>query len=76
MAGGQDSIDSQGAQGKEENEDATRDDIIEILKMLFGILGKKIDENTEAVKGTGGIFNSNENMGGFTNASTTKNSSW
>ena len=77
MAGGQDSIDAQGTQGKEENEDATRDDIIEILKMLFGSLGDKIDENTEAVKGTGSVFNSNDNtMVGFTNAATTKNSGW
>ena len=74
MASGQDDIDSQGAQGKEENEDATRDDIIEILKMLFGLLGEKIDENTQAVRG-GGLFNSdNTGVGGFTNASTTLNS--
>jgi hypothetical protein len=77
MSDGQDDKDSQGAQGKEENEDATRDDIIEILKMLFGMIGKKIDENTDAVKGTGGVFNSNDStMGGFTNAATTKNSGW
>lgn len=77
MSDGQDDIDSQGAAGKENNEDATRDDIIDILKMLFGMLGKKIDENTEAVKGTGGVFNSNDStMGGFTNAATTKNSGW
>jgi hypothetical protein len=74
MAGGQDDIDAQGTQGKEENEDATRDDIIEILKMLFGGIGDKIDENTNAIKGAGGVFNSNDTMGGFTNASTTRNS--
>lgn len=75
MSSGQDDIDAQGTQGKEENEDATRDDIIEILKMLFGMIGEKLDENTLAVKGQGGIFNSNNTgVGGFTNASTTINS--
>jgi hypothetical protein len=74
MASGQDDKDSQGQQGKEENEDATRDDIIEILKMLFGGIGDKLDENTDAIKGIGGVFNSNSTTGGFTNAATTKNS--
>lgn len=74
MAGAADSINSQSTQGKEDNEDATRDDIIEILKMLFGILGKKIDDNTETIK-----LESSKTRGeastttaGFTNASTNR----
>lgn len=74
MASGQDDIDSKGTQGKEDNEDATRDDIIEILKILFGGIGDKIDENTAAVKGQGGLFNDDSTMGGFTNASVSKTS--
>lgn len=37
-------------QGKEENEDATRDDIIDVIEKLFKILFEKIDINTNAVK--------------------------
>jgi hypothetical protein len=50
MAQAADDIASIGQKGKEENEDATRDDIIEVLKMLFGDLGMKIDLTTAAVK--------------------------
>lgn len=71
-AGADDDKKTQGQQGKEENEDATRDDIIDILKLLFGMLGKKIDENTEAVK-SGGRSSGSGTMGGFTNAQTTMN---
>ena len=73
MSDGQDDKDSMGAAAKEENEDATRDDIIEILKILFGMLGKKIDENTEAVKGSNSSNANSGTMGGFTNASTSMN---
>ena len=75
MAGGQDDKDSLGSAAKEENEDATRDDIIEILKMLFGMIGDKLDGVTAAVKGQGGLFNDDSTtMGGFTNASVSKTS--
>ena len=74
MASGEDDKDAIATQGKEENEYATRDDIIDILKMLFGMIGEKIDENTNAVRGGGGLYNKDSNIGGFTNASTTFNS--
>jgi hypothetical protein len=72
MAQAADSIKSQSTQGKEDNEDATRDDIIEILKMLFGMIGQKIDDNTAAVKGEGAKTRGEEVMGGFTGYDTSR----
>jgi hypothetical protein len=75
MAQAADDIASIGQQGKEENEDATRDDIIEILKLLFGDIGKKIEINTAAIN-LQGAKSRGENVSGlgFTdvNAYTTK----
>jgi hypothetical protein len=50
MAQAADTIKSLGDQAREEEEDATRDDIIEVLKMLFKSVEEKIDINTQAVQ--------------------------